>query len=109
MNEQTNITETTIHTKADKDSAAVETALRIDWEGMTVADLRAMAQQAMIVKLQASYRRNGIPDKATIKAADYKVGTRVAAKKDPVAAINKLSDADKAKVLEMLREQLGQQ
>lgn len=76
---------------------AIETDLTIDWEGMSDAEVQALAQQALVVKLQGGWRSNGIPTAATVKAADHKVGARVpkaapvtieslieAAKSDPV-------------------------
>lgn len=69
-------TQTTVSTKASKDAEAVETNLTLDWEGMSEDDLRALAQQALIVKLQGGWRKNGIPTEATVKVADHKVGTR---------------------------------
>ena len=72
----TNLTTTSISTKANKDSEAVDTALTLNWEGMTEDDLRALAQQALIVKLQANWRKNSIPSEATVNVVDHKVGTR---------------------------------
>ncbi len=69
-------TNTTVSTKATKDADAVKTELTLDWEGMSEDDLRALAQQALIVKLQGTWRKNGIPAEATVKVAEHKVGTR---------------------------------
>jgi len=70
-------TETEVSTKVTKDAEApIKTALTIDWEGLTEDEMRAMAQAALIVKWQGQSRTNGIPVDATIKATDYRVGTR---------------------------------
>jgi len=70
-------TETEVSTKVTKDAEApIKTNLVIDWEGLTEDEMRAMAQAALIVKWQGQARTNGIPVDATIKATDYRVGTR---------------------------------
>ena len=70
-------TETVVSTKVTKDAEApIKTNLVIDWEGLTEDEMRAMAQAALIVKWQGQARTNGIPVDATIKATDYRVGTR---------------------------------
>ncbi len=66
-----------VATKAKAGEQAVTTNLTIDWTGMTQDDLQALAQQALIVKLQSSWRKNGIPaGDFEIKAVDHKVGVR---------------------------------
>lgn len=90
-----------VDTRANKDADSVKTNLTIDWDGCTEDDLRAMAQQALIVKLQGAWRKNGIPaGEHTVKAADYKVGVR--AKREPAsldAMLQKLSAEDRAALL----------
>jgi hypothetical protein len=77
MTDQTNKAALEITTKANKDSAAITTNLTIDWEGMTEGDLKELAQQALVVKLQSAWRKNGIPEgDLTVKAVDHKVGVR---------------------------------
>jgi hypothetical protein len=96
-------TNTTVDTKANKEAESVSTALTLDWEGMTEQDLRDLAQQALIVKLQSGWRKNGIPTEATVKVVDHKVGTR--APRGPVniaAAVSKMSDAEKAELRKLL-------
>lgn len=73
-----NETKTIIATRVKADQPSIDTDLTIQWDGMTPDDIRALAQQALIVKLQNSYRKNGIPATATIRAVDYKVGSRAA-------------------------------
>jgi len=103
-------TNTSIRTKVNKDASAVETKLSINWEGVTEDDLRAMAQQALIVKLQGALRRSeeGIPAELAINAIDYKVGTRsVKAKVDPLTAVMNLSTEDRAAFIARLQESLN--
>lgn len=64
-------------TKPAAGAEGVTTNLTINWEGMTEDDMRALAQQALIVKIQAGWRKNGIPSgDVEVNAADYKPGTR---------------------------------
>lgn len=74
MSNDTNTT--TVDTKANKEAESVKTELTLNWAGMSEEDLRALAQQALIVKLQSGWRKNGIPDAATVNVVDHKVGTR---------------------------------
>ena len=96
-----NVTNTTIKTKADAKSEAIETNLTIDWEGMEPEDVQALAQQALIVKVQGDWRRNGIPaGDFTVKAADHKVGVRRPATKQTLEQmLAKLSSEERAELL----------
>lgn len=98
------MTTTTIEvdTRPSAGAESVKTNLSIDWTGCTEDALRAMAQQALVVKLQGAWRKNGIPSgDHTIKAADYKVGVR--AKREPASLesmLQKLDPAERKAVLE---------
>jgi hypothetical protein len=74
------ITKVDTSTKAAVGLDPVTTHITIDWTGMTEDDLRALAQQTLIIKFQAAFRRNkeGIPKEYTARAVDHKVGMRVA-------------------------------
>ena len=70
-------TNTNVETRPQAGQQAIETVLTIDWSDMTAEDVQALAQQALIVKLQGKWRKDGIPNgECTVKAADYKVGVR---------------------------------
>lgn len=75
-------TELTISTKPDARAEKVNTALTINWEGVSEEQLRAMAQQSLVVKLQSNLRRAfekdnaAIPATLTVNAKDYVVGSR---------------------------------
>lgn len=89
-----NITKIDCSTKATgTDTAAGKTHLTINWEGMERADLIALAQQTIVIKAQAAWRRAGsIPGEVTINATDCKVGTRATkAPVDIVAEAKKMS------------------
>lgn len=101
----TNVTNTTISTKVNAtDKEATNTNLTLNWDGMTPEDIRALAQQALIVKVQAGFRRaKAIPGEATINVVEHKVGSR--APRQPVNlldAVKNMSPEEKAKLLAML-------
>lgn len=98
MNQNTN---TKVTTKPSAGGEKVETNLTINWEGMTDADVQALAQQALIVKLQGGWRKHGIPTgDVTINATEYKVGTRAPKKPADIAAMfQALSPEEKAAFL----------
>lgn len=76
-----NTTITEVATRPAAGAEAVTTNLTINWDGMTPDDIRALAQQALIVKVQGVWRKDGIPaGDHTINAVDYKPGTRAARK-----------------------------
>jgi hypothetical protein len=97
-------TNTEVQTRPQAGAEAVTTNLTIDWDGMTEDDTRALAQQALIVKLQGGWRKNGIPAEITVKATDHKVGVRGPRKAPDVMAMARaLSPEDKARLLAMLQ------
>ncbi|MFI5423032.1 MAG: hypothetical protein ACHQWH_03730 [Nitrososphaerales archaeon] len=89
---------------AGTDTAAVKTHLTINWEGMEQADLIALAQQTIVIKVQAAWRRaESIPGEVTINAKDYKVGTRaVKQAADPVELAKKMTPEQLAALIEKL-------
>lgn len=97
-------TTTEVSTRPAAGEDAVTTNLTINWEGMTVEDVQALAQQALVVKLQGSWRKNGIPEgDFTVKAADHKIGVRAPrGKPDLATLIAALSPEEKAALLAKL-------
>jgi hypothetical protein len=97
-------TKTEVDTKPSKDAESIKTNLTINWEGMSQEDIVALAQQALVVKLQGAWRKNGIPNgDFTVNATDYKVGTRAARKPADLATmIAALSPEEKAALLARL-------
>lgn len=66
-----------VDTRPSAGAEAVTTNLTIDWADMTPEDVQALAQQALVVKLQGQWRKHGIPaGDCTVKAADHKIGVR---------------------------------
>lgn len=98
------VTTTTVNTRPAAGVDAIATNLSINWEGMTPDDVQALAQQALIVKLQGAWRKNGIPSgDAEVNATDYKVGVRAARKPADLAAmIAALSPEEKAAMIAKL-------
>ena len=99
-----NVTTIEVTTRPAAGAEAVTTNLSINWEGMTTEDVQALAQQALIVKLQGKWRKDGIPNgDATVNAADYKIGTRAPkGKPDLATMIAALTPAEKAALLAKL-------
>jgi hypothetical protein len=101
-----NVTTIEVDTKANKDAPSVATNLTIKWEGMTDREIQELAQQALIVKLQAGWRKDGIPSgDHTVNAADFKVGTR--AKRQPASVESLLAKMDPEARKAWLAEQLA--
>ncbi len=97
-----------VSTKARKDAEAIKTNLTINWDGMTEEDIRAIAQQALIVKVQGGWRTNGIPTECTLKAVEHKVGTRtVAVKQTLEEQVKSLSATDRAALIAKLQASLA--
>ena len=98
-----------VSTKPSKDSVtSVKTSLNIDWDGCTVEDLKSWAVQALVVKLQGGWRKNGIPATLSIRALDHKPGTRSAGltKEQLVAA---LSPEEKKALLAKLMAEMDEE
>ena len=100
-------TNTKVTTRPAAGAEKVETDLTLDWSGMTEEDLRALAQQALIVKLQGSWRKNGIPAEVTVKVVEHKVGTRSPrGPVDPASLIANLSPEEKQALIAKLTASL---
>lgn len=83
-----NTTTTNVETRPAAGAEAVTTNLTIKWDGLTPEEIQQLAQQALIVKLQAKWRKDGIPSgDHEVNAADYRPGVRAA--KQP-ASVEKL-------------------
>lgn len=100
------VTKVEVDTKANKDAASVATSLTVKWHNMTDRDVQELAQQALIVKLQAAWRKDGIPKgDHEVDAADFKVGTR--AKRQPADPAKLIAKMDPAAQREFLLAQLA--
>ena len=100
------ITHVDTSTKADATSSdKITTHVHINWEGMEQADLIALAQQTIVIKVQAAWRRaESIPTEANINATDYKVGTRAVKQAvDPVELAKKMSPQQLAALIAKLQ------
>lgn len=101
-----NVTNREVSTKIDARAESQKTALTLNWEGMTQEDIRALAEQALVVKLQGKWRADkAIPAEATVNVVDHKVGTRAARKPTDVLALVRsggLSDEQKAELKALL-------
>jgi hypothetical protein len=99
-----NTTTTEVATRPAAGADAITTNLTIDWSDMSTEDVQALAQQALIVKAQGAWRKATIPSgDFTLKAVDYKVGSRRAPQpKDLATMIAALSPEEKAALLAKL-------
>lgn len=101
MNNETRVTTST---KADAKAEAIKTNVILNWEDCSPEEIRALAQQALIVKLQGGWRRNGIPTEVTVNVKDHKAGARAPkAAPDILALIQKMSPEDRAKAIAALQ------
>jgi hypothetical protein len=103
-------TTTNLETRKEAGADAITTNLTINWEGMAQEDIIALAQQALIVKLQSNWRKNGIPAGAhEVNANDYRPGVRAArTPKDPLTLINAMTPEARADLIaKLLAEAAG--
>ena len=100
-----NSTTATIKTRAAAGGTAVVTNATFNWEGMTPEDVQALAQAALVVKLQAGWRKGTIPEgDITVNAAEFKVGTRAPkAPADIKTIVAKLSPEQRAALIAQLQ------
>lgn len=92
-----------VNTKPDKDGQAIKTALTIDFTGATDEILREIATSAIVIKWQGQVRKNGIPAQASIKAVDYRPGTRLTAAPTLDQLVTKLSAEEKLALIARLQ------
>jgi len=97
-----------ISTKADKDSPARKTSLTVNWDDCPESTIRALATQQLVVRVQAGWRKHGIPEKATVNVRDFGPGMRhVGITGEQAAAIAleqaKLDPAKRAALLAQLQ------
>lgn len=99
-------TMTEVATRPAAGADAITTNLTINWEGMSDEDVRALAQQALIVKVQGNWRKNGIPEgDHEINAVDYRPGVRAPRKPaDVLTLLKNLSAEDRAAILAKFAE-----
>ena len=79
--------ETFVSASTTIDKVVHKSNVTIDWSGMTDDEMQALAQRSIIIRKQNADRTNGVipPERYTIKATDYKIGTR-AVKTPPTLA-----------------------
>lgn len=67
----------TVYTKKDnKEKVGKKTVLTVDLTNCPEDTAVALASQALVVKLQGSWRNKGIPETATVAMKDHAPGTR---------------------------------
>lgn len=90
-----------VSTKKDENAVAVKTNITIVYDDPAAE--RALATQALIVKVQGGWRKNGTPANATIKLSEYAPGTRHAGVTDPVELAKSMTPAERTVLIEKLR------
>lgn len=90
-----------VSTKKDKNSVAVVTNLTIT--GGSAATWQALGMQALVVKLQGSWRKNGIPAEFTCNVDEYAPGTRHTGTADPLALAASMTPAERLALIEKLK------
>ena len=101
------ITNVEVTTKPEAAGVGVTTNLSIDWTDMSPDDIRALAQAALVVKLQGAWRTAAkagtgvIPaGDFTVMASEHKVGVRAPKKPADIAALfQKLTAEERAEFL----------
>ncbi len=93
----------TVSTKANKDAQAINTKLTVIMGSQ--ATLEALALQALVVKVQGVWRKNGIPTEATIKMDDYAPGTRHGGTINVFEAVKTMTPEQRAALIAELQKQ----
>lgn len=83
--------------KSKEEKVGKKTTLTVDWNGLSEDEAKAGFLSFMIVKLQGSYRKKGIPEKAEVKAKDYAPGIRHSMTAEEMYA--SLSEAERAAIV----------
>ena len=85
---------TTVNAKITIKNITKQYALSIDWEGMQPEEVQALAQRSIVIAFQNQKRvanngEGGWPASETpsIRAVDYRLGTRVQQVRDPVKMV----------------------
>lgn len=99
-----NIVSGTIATRMTKTSPKVETALTLDYTGVSRDDLIKLATPTVVIDKQALYRNGSIPASETVKVTEFLARPRGEGGFKPTpenmaARINKMDKADYVKTL----------
>lgn len=90
-----------VSTKKDKNAASVETLVTIIRDSDSARD--ALADQALIVKAQSGWRKNGIPATVTLKMSEFAPGTRHGGSINPLEAAKSMTPEERAKLIAELK------
>lgn len=101
--------ETFVTAKTKINNVDHKSNVTIDWTGMSLEDIQALAQRSIIIKKQNADRTNGtIPESSyTLKAVDYRLGVRAERKPANIETLlGKLSPEELAEVLAKFAQKL---
>lgn len=90
-----------VSTKKDKNAKAVETRVNVVYDNPQAE--RALATQALIVKAQGNWRKNGIPAEVTLKMSEWAPGSRHAGQVDVKEAVKTMTPEERKALIEQLR------
>ena len=90
-----------VSTKANKGAAAVVTNLTVT--GGSAETWKALGMQALVVKLQGNWRKNGIPAEFTCNVDEYAPGTRHAGTSDPVELAKQMTPEERLALIARLK------
>lgn len=96
------MTTVTAKTKLDaRAESATETAVTINWDNISLEDLRALATRTIVIAAQTQWRKDGaIPAEATLDANEYANPTRAPRKPADIKALfAKMSPEEQAAFL----------
>lgn len=101
-----NTTKHEVDTRVEAGAEKITTQLVINWDEISNEEIRALAAQSIVIKWQGQRRaEKSIPTEATIKASEYKLGTRAPRKPtDIMSMIAKLDPEARQALLAKLAE-----
>lgn len=102
--------ETFVSATTTIDKVKHKSNVTLDWTGVSIEQVQALAQRSVIIKKQNEDRVAGvIPDSSyTIKVLDYVLGVRKQKTPESVESqVSKLSEEDLLKLQELINRKLG--
>lgn len=101
--------ETFVTAKTKINSVDHKSNVTIDWTGMSLEDIQALAQRSIIIKKQNADRTSGsIPETSyTLKAVDFRLGVRAERKPASIdSMIGKMSQEELQELLTKISQKL---
>ena len=110
MSQMTGSNTFSVNTKKSKnDTSATKTVVTVKWDGCPEDVAKSLAIQALVVKLQGTWRKHGIPAKVEIAAKDYAPGTRHGGFSTPQDLIAQLTPEQKRALIAEMQAKLDEE